>query len=118
MTLLRRFWDSARVVDPEGAEARDEARFRYCRPDELAQLWGEAGLSEISTGELDVSADYEDFDGLWAPLELGVGPAGAYAAALEPPQRAALRDELRRALGAPAGPFTLAARAWLVIGRV
>jgi hypothetical protein len=31
--------------------------------------------------------------------------------------RTALRDELRRALGAPAGPFTLAARAWLVIGR-
>jgi len=117
MTLLRRFWDAARIVDPEGAAARDEANFRYCRPDELAELWSSAGLGDVRTGELDVSAAYEDFDALWAPFEVGVGPAGAYTAALEPPQRAAVRDELRRALGAPAGPFALAARAWLVIGR-
>ena len=90
---------------------------RYCRPDELGALWREAGLSEVETGELRVSAAYEDYDGLWAPLERGVGPAGAYTAALDAGRRAALREELRGALGSPEGSFTLSARAWAVSGR-
>jgi hypothetical protein len=65
-----------------------------------------------------VAARYDDFDDLWEPLERGVGPSGAYAAALDPPRRAALRDELRGLLGAPEGSFMLAARAWWVAGRV
>jgi SAM-dependent methyltransferase len=117
MTLLRRFWDAALVVDPEGAAARDEGRvMRYCTPDELRALWG--GFADVAGGSVSVSARYEDFDSLWEPLEAGVGPAGAYAAALDPPRRAALRDELRRLLGAPSGPFELSARAWWVTGRV
>jgi SAM-dependent methyltransferase len=118
MTLLRRLWDAAARVDPEGAAAHDEGRvMRYCRPDELEALWEEAGLDEVATGELRVSASYEDYDGLWAPLERGVGPAGAYVAALDEERRAALREELRRALGSPEGAFTLSARAWCVTGR-
>jgi SAM-dependent methyltransferase len=118
MTLLRSFWDAARQVDPEGAADRDEGRvMRYCNPEDLGQLWREAGLGDVTTRELRVSADYEDFDGLWAPLERGVGPAGAYTAALDPQRRAALRDELHRSLGSPAGPFALAARAWCATGR-
>ena len=46
-----------------------------------------------------VSAGYDGFDDLWRPLELGVGPAGAYVAALPPEARAALKAELRRRLG-------------------
>jgi hypothetical protein len=88
----------------------------YCRPDELEALWREAGLREVATGELRVSAAYEDYDGLWAPLERGVGPAGAYVAALDEDRRAALREELRGALGSPEGAFTLSARAWCVSG--
>ncbi len=118
MTLLRRFWDAAARVDPEGAAARDEGRvMRYCRPDELGALWREAGLRDVATGELRAGAGYEDYDALWAPLERGVGPAGAYVAALDEARRAALREELRRALGSPAGSFTLSARAWCVSGR-
>jgi SAM-dependent methyltransferase len=118
MTLLRRFWDAAARIDPEGAAAKDEGRvMRYCRPDELDALWREAGLDDVATGELRVSAAYEDYDGLWAPLERGVGPAGAYVAALDEARRAALRAELRRALGSPEGSFTLDARAWCVSGR-
>jgi hypothetical protein len=106
-------------VDPEGAAARDEGRImRFCAPDELHGLWTDAGLSAVTGGELSVSAGYEDFDGLWEPLERGVAPSGAYTVALDPPRRAALRDELHRLLGAPDGPFTLAARAWYVVGRV
>jgi SAM-dependent methyltransferase len=119
MTLLRRFWDAALRVDPKGAAAHDEGRvMRFCAPDELRELWSAAGLADVTGGELSVSARYEGFDALWEPLERGVGPSGAYTVALDPPRRAALRAELQRVLGAPDGPFTLAARAWWVSGRV
>jgi SAM-dependent methyltransferase len=118
MVLLRIFWDAASAVDPEGAAARDEGRImRFCSPGELDELWRGAGLDEVVTGALEVEAGYEGFDGLWEPLERGVGPSGAYVVALAPPLRAALRDELWRRLGSPAGPFALSARAWCVTGR-
>jgi SAM-dependent methyltransferase len=118
MTLLRRFWDAVARIDPEGGAAKDEGRvMRYCQPGELEALWLEAGLDEVVTSELRVSAAYEDYDGLWAPLERGVGPAGAYVAALDEERRVALREELHDALGSPEGAFTLSARAWCVSGR-
>jgi hypothetical protein len=90
---------------------------RCCSPGELEALWRGAGLADVRTGELVVSARYESFDALWEPFEHGVGPSGAYAAGLDAPRRAALREELRRLLGSPRGPFTIAARAWSVVGR-
>ena len=91
---------------------------RYCRPEELAELWRGAELQDVETSELLVDAGYNGFDDLWQPLERGVGPSGAYAAALPPGHRAQLRDELRRRLGAGDKPFRLAARAWCVVGSV
>jgi SAM-dependent methyltransferase len=119
MTLLRRFWDAALHVDPEGAPAHDEGRVMpFCSPPELEALWRGAGLDGVRCGSLEATARYEDYDALWAPLERGVAPSGAYAVALDPARRAALREELRRRLGAPHGPFELTARAWCVVGRV
>jgi SAM-dependent methyltransferase len=116
MTLLRSFWDAAVAVDP-GAAAKDESRvMRHCTPDGLEALWTAAGLDDVRTGDLVVSARYEGFDDLWAPLDLGVGPAGAFVVSQKPARRAAIRDELRRRLGEPDGPFTLDARAWWVVG--
>jgi SAM-dependent methyltransferase len=118
MTLLRRFWDAVAIVDPAAAEQHDEGRvMRYCTAPELETLWAAAGLGEPSTGALECSVTYAGFDELWAPFELGVGPSGAYAAALAASRQARLRDEFRRLLGTPAGAFTLAARAWYVCGR-
>ena len=54
---------------------------------------------------------------LWAPLAGGIGPAGAYTASLDPARQEALRAELHRRLGAPAGCFELTARSWFVRGR-
>ena len=117
MTLLRRFWDAAVALDPAAAE-RDEGRcMPYCAPDELADLWAAAGLADVEVGAVVVSAGYAGFEDLWRPLELGVAPSGAYAAALAPARRAALKAELRRRLGAGDEPFELSARAWVVTGR-
>jgi SAM-dependent methyltransferase len=116
MRLLRAFWDAVIAIDKDGA-ARDEARLlRYGSADELEALWSEAGLADVATDALDVEAAYEDFDDLWTPFLAGIGPAGAYAASLDPDGQEALRAQLRQELGNPVGPFTLTARAWGVRG--
>lgn len=118
MTLLRRFWDAAIALDP-AASGQDEANcMPFCTPDELSGLWAEAGLAAVAVAVAVVGADYDGFDDLWRPLESGVGPSGAYVAALAPGQRAALRDELQRRLGVTGAPFGLTARGWIVTGRV
>jgi SAM-dependent methyltransferase len=115
MQMLRTFWDAALELD---AAAPDEARvMRYCSEDELATLWVRNGLTEVETGALDVTADYADFEDYWIPFTLGAGPGGAYCASLAPQRQQRLRDSCFRRLGAPDGPFTLAAHAFAVRGR-
>ena len=116
MRLLRAFWDAVAAVDPESA-SRDEGRLlRYASPDELDALWSGAGLRDVETTALEVEAAYDDFDDLWTPFLAGIGPAGAYAASLEPDAQAVLREQLREQLGKPDGAFTLTAKAWCVRG--
>jgi SAM-dependent methyltransferase len=116
MRLLRAFWDAVIAIDPAGA-ARDEGRLlRYGNAEELGSLWSGAGLADVATDALDVEAAYDDFDDLWTPFLAGIGPAGAYAASLDPDGQEALREQLRQELGNPVGPFTLTARAWGVRG--
>jgi SAM-dependent methyltransferase len=118
MTMLRAFWDSAREVAAEEAVRADEAAtMGYSTLDQLTGLWREVGLNDVDGGELWVTAQYEDFDDLWAPLPSGIGPAGAFCAALDPERREALRTAFARRLGDPSGPFELPARAWYAIGR-
>jgi hypothetical protein len=65
-----------------------------------------------------VSAAYEGFDDLFAPIETGLAPAGAFYTSLDDAGRAALREAFRRQLGVGDGPFELSARAWAVAGAV
>jgi SAM-dependent methyltransferase len=118
MTLLRRFWDAAVALDPAAAELDEGRSMAHCAPEELKRLWSDAGLGSVETSQLVVEGEYQDFDDLWRPLESGVGPSGAYAAALPAERRDSLRDELRGRLEAGDGPFRLTARAWCVVGRV
>jgi SAM-dependent methyltransferase len=116
MTMLRTFWDAALELDPD---APDEGRvMRHCSPDELHALWEGAGLDDVTTGELLVSADYADFDDYWRPFTAGLAPSGAYCASLDEASREALRTACFRRLGEPSGAFTLSARAWFVSGAV
>jgi SAM-dependent methyltransferase len=115
MTMLRTFWDAALSLDPE---APDESRtMRYNDLDVLRELWLRVGLEAVENDTLVVEASYRDFDDYWDPFTGGVGPAGAYVSSLEPDRREALREECRRRLGNPDGPFTLSATAWAVKGR-
>lgn len=115
MTMLRTFWDAAGELDPE---APDEARtMRFTTERELAAAWEDAGLTDIRSRSLEVSTEYADFDDYWLPFTLGVGPGGAYVASLDPVGLEQLRDACFQRLGAPAGAFTLSARAVAVSGR-
>jgi hypothetical protein len=117
MTLLRAYWDAAREVAPdEAAQADEGTTMRYCNLAELTDLWRKVDLDDVKGGELWVSAGYEDFDDLWTPFPSGIGPAGAFCAALEPERQEALRVAFARRLGDPSGPFELRARAWYAVG--
>jgi SAM-dependent methyltransferase len=118
MTMLRTFWDAAAEVDPEGVAAADErSRMRFGGRGELAALWRGAGLGDVEDGEIVVAAEYESFDDLWEPFTLGVGPAGAYAAALAPELQGRLKADYRRRLAVPDAGFRLTARAWYAVGK-
>ncbi len=115
MRVLRAFWDAALALDPEAPDER--ATMSFGRDGEIAGLFVESGLREVTSGALHVAASYEDFDDLWAGFAAGVGPSGAFCAALDDDGRERLRDDLRVRLGDPTGPFALEARAWYATGR-
>jgi SAM-dependent methyltransferase len=119
MTLLRAFWDAAREVDPQrGAVADEGVVMRWCAEGELGELWQAAGLRDVRTGALVVSAAYADFDDLWAPLPTGIAPSGAFCKSLDTDGQAQLREAYRHRLGVGEGPFELTARAWAAVGTV
>ncbi|HEX6391179.1 MAG TPA: class I SAM-dependent methyltransferase [Solirubrobacteraceae bacterium] len=119
MTLLRTFWDAAREVAPEAAAVADEGVVMpWCKEGELADLWRDAGLRDVRSAALTVSARYTGFEDLWAPFPTGIAPSGAFCASLDDADRASLREALRRRLGVGDSPFELTARAWAVAGIV
>jgi SAM-dependent methyltransferase len=108
---LSPFWDAARVLDPD---VDDESQRAGAFEGDLARLFREAGLHDIDDGVLTVSVEHSSFDAWWELFTLGVGPAGAYVAGLDPTRQAQLRDQCRELL--PAGAFVLTARAWSARG--
>ena len=116
MEMLRHFWDAALSVDPN---APDEARtLRFGRKGEIVALFESAGLQEVVDTTLHVSTRYESFDELWNGFLAGIGPAGVWCVACSDETRAAVREDLFRRVGSPAGPFTLNAMARSAHGRV
>jgi SAM-dependent methyltransferase len=113
MAPLSPLWRAVEELDPGG---RDEAGQAGAREGQLAALFEAAGLGEIEDDELWVRVEHTSFEEWWEPFTLGVGPAGAYVAGLDPEARAQLRERCRMLLGD--GPLTLAMRAWAARGRV
>jgi len=119
MELMRHFWDAAVELDAAAATADEGARFPLCRPDALAELFADAGLSGIDVAAIDITTAFANFDEYWRPFLGGQGPAPAYAMALDAKARAELRDRIRARLPLRAdGSVSLTARSWAVRARV
>jgi SAM-dependent methyltransferase len=118
MEPIRRFFDAALTVDDGAREADEGARFAICRPGPLGEAFRAAGLLDVAVREIEVPADYADFDRFWTPFLSGVGAAPRYLVGLEKAAQAAIRERLRSTLPTnPDGSIHLVARAWAVRGR-
>ena len=105
---LAPFPEARRSLDPQADDG--PARPGTVEGD-LARLFSEAGLDNISPGVATVSVEFASFDEWWEPFTLGVGPVGEYVASLEPSAVLALRDACAERL--PRGRFTTEASAWV-----
>ena len=110
---LSTFWDAARELDPD---VDDESKLPGARSGHLAELFEAAGLREVEEASLEVSIEHPTFEDWWEPYTFGVGPAGAFAAGLDPERQAELRELCRTRL--PEAPFVLTASAWAARGIV
>jgi SAM-dependent methyltransferase len=119
MKMLRVFWDEAIAHNP-ALDARDERHMPLCRKGELAALWRDRGLEDVSEDSLTIQTRFASFDDYWSRFLEKQGPAGAYVASLAAGERDQLRLRLRTRLcgEGPDRPILLAARAWAVRGVV
>ena len=110
---LAAFWSAVRELDPA---ADDESDQPGVREGHLASLFAQARLGQAQVTTLTVRVRHASFEQWWEPFTLGVGPAGAYVAALTPDRRSELREQCRRLL--PAGPVDISATAWAATCRI
>jgi SAM-dependent methyltransferase len=106
------YWEAVKEFDPD---APDESGLAGAREGHLTALFEQAGLRDVEESALTVSVEHQTFEEWWEPYTLGVGPAGAYVASLDPAQQADLREHCRARLPEP--PFVIDSRAWSARGR-
>lgn len=110
---LSRFWDVLSDVDPS---APSEGDMPGTRKGQLGEYLASAGLADIVETVLTVRVTHDSFEDWWQPYLGGVGPAGAYVAALDPEARGALERAMRAAM--PRAPFEIVGAAWAARGTV
>ena len=109
---LGAFWQAAHELDPD---VEDESQLPGAREGHLEDLFRAARLCDVEETSLTPGVEHPTFDEWWEPFTLGVGPAGVYAAGLEPERQAELRERCRAEL--PPAPFVTTVRAWSARGR-
>jgi len=106
------FWHAVREVDPD---AEDESQLAGARKGHLTELLTEAGLVGVEESALPIRVEHPSFDDWWEPFTLGIGPAGAYFATLDPERQTHVRDVCSATLSP--GKLVIEARAWVARGR-
>ncbi len=101
------FWRAARDLDPAAPGEDDRPGVRE---GSLAELFTAAGMPGSTSSRLVASVTHPTFEEWWHPFTLGVGPAGAYVAALDGAAETALREHCRELQPDP--PFVVEAVAW------
>jgi len=107
------FWEAAASVL---GSVEDESGLAGAGRGQLTSIFESVGLLDVEETALAISVNHATFDEWWEPFTLGVGPAGAAAAALGDAELATIRERCRELLDD--GPFTLTAAAWAARGRV
>jgi SAM-dependent methyltransferase len=82
----------------------------------LAELFREAGLTDVESSELSVPVEHPTFEEWWHPFTLGVGPLGVFIQGLGADEVAALREDVLGTVGDP--PAGVLAVTWAARGRV
>ncbi len=121
LVYQRLLWDTAAMLDETAAELRDKIFANpLALPEGMPDLLARGGLADIVRDSVTIRMDFADFDDYWSPLLGGQGPVGGYVAGLPENRRADVARAVRRAFlsGAPDGPRSLTATAWVVTGRV
>jgi ubiquinone/menaquinone biosynthesis C-methylase UbiE len=116
----RMFFDTAAMVDAEGAKARAQQFTRpLCRPGELEAAWRAAGFQEVKATTLMIRMEFSSFEDYWMPYLGRQAGGAAYVATLSEERREKLKEALRSAYldGEPDGPRSYAAIAWAVKGK-
>jgi ubiquinone/menaquinone biosynthesis C-methylase UbiE len=115
MGFLRHFWDAAVALDPAARDLDEGVRFRICEPDRLREVFEQAGLRAVESGDIVVTTPFSSFEDYWIPFLHGQGPAPGYVAALVETDRDGLRQRLDADLPRSSdGTIDLIARAWTV----
>jgi len=120
LVYQRIFWDTAAALDPAAARARAK---QYSAPllakGALEAALIAAGFSDVTGNTITMRMDYEDFADYWEPIAAATGPVGDYVRATELGLLADIRSKIRDAYlsGLPDGPRSMAASAWVAIGR-
>jgi len=113
MSFIDTFWKTAAEIDARAAELDECVRFPFCQKDGLDQLCQSAGIKRAEIEALDVETRFPDFEALWYPFTLGVGPAPGYVGTLTEKQKTDLKARLS-AKFVSEGSISLPARAWAV----
>ena len=115
----RMMWDTAGVLFPDAKPPR--SLFRWLDgPDEMAALWRQIGMRDVTQTSLLIRMEFTSFEDYWSPYVGGEGPVGHFVAGLSEADRTTLREHLRRAYlsNRPDGPRSFPCTAWACSGTV
>ena len=114
---VRLIWDIAATLDP----TIKRSFFRpLSKPNEMASVWGELGLTNVEQTSLLIRMEFTSFDDYWLPFTKREGPPGQLLASLSESARSTLTEHVRRAYLSeqPDGARSFACVAWACRGTV